>query len=261
MEIILLIVSLFASVIGAICGIGGGVITKPVLDGLNLPGLGTAEASFLSSLSVLSMAIYSITNIYRSKQNQIDVKASIPMAIGAAIGGLVGKIVFQMLIVNSNTTAVGKIQAIVLLILTIGTFFYSLYQQNIPSKRVDSVIFSFMVGFFLGVFSSFLGIGGGPINLVVLGFLFSMNPKVGAQNSLLIILFSQSVSMIYTFSAHHVPDVKIAYILLMITGGLLGGLIGGKINKKISTEGVRKLFLSANVLIILISVYNIVIRS
>ncbi len=46
MEVILLIVSFFASIIGAICGIGGGVITKPVLDSLNLPGLGTPEASF-----------------------------------------------------------------------------------------------------------------------------------------------------------------------------------------------------------------------
>lgn len=261
MESILLIVSIIASIIGAICGIGGGVITKPVLDGLNLPGLATVEVSFLSSLSVLSMAIYSITNIYRSKLNQIDVKASIPLAIGAAIGGLVGKITFQMLIENSNISSVGKIQAIVLLILTIGTFLYSFYQEKIPSRKIDSLLLSSVVGFLLGVSSSFLGIGGGPINLVVLGFLFSMNPKVGAQNSLLIILFSQSVSMIYSFAANYVPNVKIIYVLLMIAGGLLGGLVGGKINKKITAEGVHKLFLVANVLIILISVYNIAIRS
>ena len=91
MEVILLIVSFFASIIGAICGIGGGVITKPVLDSLNLPGLGTPEASFLSSLSVLSMTIYSVSNVIRKKESQIDMKASIPMGISAAIGGLVSK--------------------------------------------------------------------------------------------------------------------------------------------------------------------------
>src|SRR5690606_17177335 len=101
-----------------------------------------------------------------------------PLAIGAAIGGLVGKITFQMLIENSNISSVGKIQAIVLLILTIGTFLYSFYQEKIPSRKIDSLLLSSVVGFLLGVSSSFLGIGGGPINLVVLGFLFSMNPKV-----------------------------------------------------------------------------------
>ncbi len=86
-------------------------------------------------------------------------------------------------------------------------------------------------------------------------------PKVGAQNSLMIILISQIASTIYTFASGSVPDVKLVYVLLMITGGLLGGWTGGKINKKIDAEGVRKLFLFANVLIILISIYNIIIRS
>lgn len=261
MEIILFLVSLFASIIGAICGIGGGVITKPILDGLSIPTLGTSEVSFLSSLSVLTMAIYSITNVIRNKQSQINVKASIPMGIGAAIGGLLGKISFHLLIANSDSITVGRIQAIVLLILTVGTFFYSLYQNKIPSYKISSWLVSFFVGLLLGVFSSFLGIGGGPINLVVLGFLFSMNPKVGAQNSLLIILISQSVSTVYTFLSKSVPDVRLLYVLVMIAGGLAGGLIGGKINKKINPEGVRKLFLAANLLIILISIYNIIIRS
>ena len=42
----------------------------------------------------------------------------------------------------------------------------------------------------LGILSSFLGIGGGPINLVVLFFFFSMDTKTAAQNSLYTILFS-----------------------------------------------------------------------
>lgn len=261
MEVILLIVAFFASIIGAICGIGGGVITKPVLDSLNLPGLGTPEASFLSSLSVLSMTIYSVSNVIRKKESQIDMKASIPMGIGAAIGGLVGKVTFQALIANSNPTAVGRIQAIVLLILTIGTFSYTLFQENIPSLKIKSWLISLVVGLLLGISSSFLGIGGGPINLVILGFLFSMNPKVGAQNSLMIILISQIASTTYTFASGSVPDAKLVYVLLMIAGGLLGGWTGGKINKKIDAESVRKLFLFANVLIILISIYNIIIRS
>ena len=48
-----------------------------------------------------------------------------------------------------------------------------------------------LVGLGLGMLSSFLGIGGGPINLLVLHYFFSMERKKAALNSLYIILFSQ----------------------------------------------------------------------
>ena len=41
MELIYFIVSLLASVIGGICGIGGGVIIKPTLDMLGVADLAT----------------------------------------------------------------------------------------------------------------------------------------------------------------------------------------------------------------------------
>ena len=44
--LIFFLVSLLASVVGAICGIGGGVIIKPVLDLLHLESVSTI--SFLS---------------------------------------------------------------------------------------------------------------------------------------------------------------------------------------------------------------------
>jgi uncharacterized membrane protein YfcA len=46
-------VSFFASVIGSICGIGGGVIIKPVLDAVGLYSVSTI--SFMSGCIVLSM--------------------------------------------------------------------------------------------------------------------------------------------------------------------------------------------------------------
>ena len=52
------IISFGASIIGAICGIGGGVIIKPVLDasGALLPG----TINFLSGCTVLAMTCYSV---------------------------------------------------------------------------------------------------------------------------------------------------------------------------------------------------------
>ena len=53
MGIIVFAVCLAASVIGGICGIGGGVIIKPVLDAMGV--MSVSALQFLSGLTVLGM--------------------------------------------------------------------------------------------------------------------------------------------------------------------------------------------------------------
>ena len=55
MELLFFEISFLASIIGGICGIGGGIIIKPALD---LSGLASiATISFLSSCSSCSCAL------------------------------------------------------------------------------------------------------------------------------------------------------------------------------------------------------------
>lgn len=56
--LIFLVVCFGASIVGAICGIGGGVIIKPVLDSFGV--LDVTAISFLSGCTVLSMTTYSV---------------------------------------------------------------------------------------------------------------------------------------------------------------------------------------------------------
>ena len=105
--------------------------------------------------------------------------------------------------------------------------------------------------------SSFLGIGGGPINLVVLGFFFSMKTKEAALCSVYIILFSQLSSFLQTVLTNNIPSFEITTLIVMIAGGILGGFIGSFVNKKISTKNVDKLFILLMVIIVFINFYNI----
>ena len=106
--------------------------------------------------------------------------------------------------------------------------------------------------------SSFLGIGGGPINLVVLAYFFSMSTKEAALSSLYIIMFSQITSFVQTCVTGTIPDIQIESLVVMIAGGILGGTIGSRINKKISEENVNKLFIFLMAVIVVINVYNAV---
>ena len=115
-----------------------------------------------------------------------------------------------------------------------------------------------VIGLALGMMSSFMGIGGGPFNLVVLSYFFSMGTKEAAQNSLYVILISQISSLITTFVTKSVPEFNLLWLIVMAGSGILGGIVGRKINKKIDAEAVNKLFIGFLFIIIGISIYNTV---
>ena len=254
--LIFLGVSFGASVVGAICGIGGGVLIKPILDAFGV--LSVASISFLSGCTVLSMSCYSVLKARLSKESLVDLKTGTPLAIGAAIGGVTGKMMFQYLSdMFTNKDQVGAIQAVCLLIITLGTMIYTLKKDQIKTLHVQNPLVCIAIGLVLGICSSFLGIGGGPINLVVLFYFFSMDTKTAAQNSLYIILFSQITSLVNTLITHTVPEFEVGLLILMVGGGILGGAAGRTVNKRMDVNMVNKLFIGLMAVIMLICAYNI----
>lgn len=258
--IVFLLVCFFASAIGAICGIGGGVIIKPVLDAFHV--LDVSSISFLSGCTVLAMTTYSVIRSKASGKSKIDQRTSFPLAMGAVAGGLLGKEIFNLISQRaSDTDEVGFIQSFCLLVITIGTFLYNLEKKKIHTKTIRNAAACVLIGVALGMMSSFLGIGGGPINLIVLFYFFSMTTKTAAENSLYIIFFSQIASLVTSIVSRSIPDVDLRLLILMSIGGILGGMFGRAVNKKISDEKVDKLFMLIMLVIIGINIYNMYIFS
>lgn len=257
MEIIFFLVCFFASIIGAVCGIGGGVIIKPVLDTFGI--LSVSAINFLSGCTVLAMTSYSVLKNKISGVSQIAFETSFPLAVGAAIGGVAGKQLFSLILEQSGEQKViGAIQAGCLLSVTAGTLLYTILKEKIKAKSIRNPMFCFLLGALLGTLSAFLGIGGGPINLVVLYYFFSMSTKVAVENSLYIILFSQITSLLCTFFSGKVPKVSAGLVLLMAVGGVLGGIVGRAWNKKLSECKVDQLFILLMIVLIFINGYNVV---
>lgn len=257
-SLIFFIISLLASIAGAICGIGGGVIIRPILD---LCAVASVPAiSFMSGCTVLSMSVYSVTSsLVSKKENLIKLYPAVPLSIGAALGGLVGKELFsQACKAFENQNYVGAVQAGVLAVVTLGTLIYVLFKSKIKTLNVKNPIAAALIGLLLGVISSFLGIGGGPINLIVLLFFFGMNTKTAAQNSLFIILFSQLASLASTLITKTVPEFDALSLVVMIVGGISGGVIGRVFSRKMDEKAVDKLFIALIALIIAICIFNTV---
>lgn len=257
MNLIYLLVSFCASAIGGICGIGGGIIIKPTLDLMGLADVATV--SFLSSCTVLSMSAYNVGKSFADRSAVIDTRSATPLAIGAALGGILGNKLFFLLKTSlGNQSAAGIAQALCLLALTLGTLIYTINKKRIQTRSTDSAAASAGIGAALGVLSSFLGIGGGPFNLVVLHYFFSMETKKAVSNSLYIILFSQIANVAAAIISHTVPAFAPTVLALMILGGVGGGIFGKSISRRLSSATVDKLFVALQTVIILICVYNAV---
>ena len=256
MDILFFVVAFLSSIVGAICGIGGGVVIKPVLDMLQMGA--PATINFLSGCTVLSMSLYSVSKALRSGDSKVEMSTGTPLALGAALGGVVGKEMFSAVkAFFDGSPMVGGVQAIALGIITLGTLLYTLNKSRIKTRTTSNKLVCLVIGLLLGIMSSFLGIGGGPINLVVLGYFFSMDTKTAAANSLYIILFSQLASLIATLISG-VPEFRILALILMVAGGIGGGIVGRKLNKKMDNRAVDKLFIGLMILIVGICVYNAV---
>lgn len=248
-------VSFGASIVGAISGIGGGVIIKPVLDSAKI--LSVPSINFLASCTVLSMTI---ATLIRSRNSTIvlDKRISSILAIGGILGGFLGNTLFSEAIrLSGNDAVVGVIQYVILILLTGWVLVFTLRKSRFNTISITSFPLTLLIGMLLGSLASFLGIGGGPINIAVLYLLFSMDSKKAALNSIYIIFFSQVMSIGMTVVKLAIPEFNPLELAVMMTGGILGGIIGPVVSRKLSLRGVDYIFSGVMVLIIGISVYNL----
>ncbi len=247
------LIAILASIIGSISGIGGGIIIKPVMDCFT--DLTPSAISFMSGCTVLTMACSTYIRGLKSPV-KLNYATTIWLALGACAGGWLGKVVFSVIAGNA-TANVKLIQSVLLLIINLLVFLYLVKKSGIKTKHIKNKLVCVIIGFILGVSSSFLGIGGGPINIVVLSYFFSTQAKETAKNSLFIILFSQLTSLVTTLATHSVPSVNWFYLAIMCFGGVSGAIIGSSIAKKMDNATTEKFFRNLLIALIVLNFYNI----
>lgn len=248
-----LLVAFLASSIGAICGIGGGVIIKPVLDAVT--DLDTVTIGFLSSCTVLAMAV--TTFITRKIRKEV-IKFDLFVSSSSLLGGMIGNYLFGLLKEASHRfNLITLVQSSVLFVLLLIVLLYSLIKTKIQPLLIDKAASKLILGFSLGCISSFLGIGGGPINVAAFMFFLSKKSKEAANFSLLIIMFAQSSNLLTSLVTKKIPNVEASNLFTMVIVGVLGGIIGRMISHKIKEQEVDKLFNVAIIVILLLCATNI----
>lgn len=255
MSIIYFCIAIFTTTLGALTGMGGGVIIKPVLDILG--HFDTSTIGVLSSFTVFAMAVISVYRHYRA-HTKVDLKIVVPLAIGSIFGGTCGQCIFDYFLAHAESPSiVVSIQNILLGLSMVMVFVYMFNKAKFPPKHLTGYVPSVIVGFCLGVISSFLGIGGGPINVVAFVYLFGYDTKVSAISSIVTILFAQisKLSLVLFTTGFGIYDLSV--LPFMIVGAIMGGYLGSKLVLKLAEEQINRDFNYVTGLVFLICVYNV----
>lgn len=254
MFLLFLLIPLLASTIGSIVGAGGGVIIKPVLDMLGVMPVKTL--SFCSGCAVLSMSVASLIR-GRNDDVKLDLKVSTSLATGAVFGGIIGKDLLELTANAFETESMlGAMQSILLAVTMVIVIIYVCIKSKVRSMNIKNALVSVVIGLLLGAISSYVGIGGGPLNVAVLLFFFGMDAKTAAKNSIFIIVFSQLASIFMCLFTHTVPEFSWFYLILMSVGGILGAMLGNWISKRIDNRAVEFLLKLLTLFVAIISVIN-----
>ncbi len=246
-------VILVATTLGAFVGLGGGVIIKPVLDFIGREP--RMQVDFLSAAAVFTMSVVS-TGKYIKRRQKFDISIIIFIAAGSILGGYLGSAAMDYIGTLIAQQTIRCIQAFTLAVLLTAVSIY--VGKSSFSFEVKNKLAIFAVGLALGFMASFLGIGGGPINVAVLTLFFSMNVKDSAVYSVAIIFFSQLSKLITIFATAGFEPYAHQWktLVFILPAAVIGGFIGSSLNRKFDDKLIRKVFVTVMVLLIILNVYN-----
>ncbi len=228
MEWIYFFLSLVASFIFSLGGVGGAIVLIPSLVWLGIP-LGTARPVGLF-YNVVSMSSASVDNI---REKRLDVGMGIALIVssflmamvGASLSSYLPKRIILLLFVGFLLFSSGML------------FFYKRgkledYRQDIPHLKLA------LIGGGAGILSGILGIGGGAIimpSMVLLGF----NPKKVTALTAFVVPFS-SLSGFWVYWAKGSVDWRLT--LIVSVGGMIGAALGTRLShKKLEPQKVKKI--------------------
>ncbi len=243
-----------ACTVGAIVGIGGGVIIKPLLDFIGIHSVETV--GFISTCAVFAMSISSSIKHIKAK-TPIKQKVVLLVSAGSVFGGIIGNEIFDLVLEKLSSNMVKGIQAVIIAAFIIFVIIY-INSKNIKSFEIKNPAAIVLIGLMLGLMSAFLGIGGGPINTTFLVLLFSFTLKESAVYSVAIIFFSQLSQLITIFINNQFVPYKefTPIILIAMAVSVIGGIIGSQLNKKLSNKTITKIFSAVLIVVAIINIYN-----
>ena len=264
MNVNILLIVLLGIMVGGLTGlfgVGGGFLMTPLLIFLGIPptvAVGTEAPHVLASSFSGAIAHW--------RKKNVDIKMGIFLLCGGIAGSIVGVNLFKIL------REFGQIDVIIqfLFLIFLGLIGFSmlfesakttikkyrttslirtkLHQHSwihgLPfkmrfhrSKLYISTIPPVIIGFFVGILSAMMGVGGGFIMIPAMVYILGMSTNVVVGTSLFQIIFVTANSTFFQSYLNQTVDIVLAS--LMILGGVIGAQVGARLGSTFKAEYLR----------------------
>ena len=258
---LIVFIGMLVGALSGLFGVGGGFLMTPLLIFLGIPPVVAVGSE---APHVLASSVSGVIAHWRKKN--VDFKMGFFLLSGGLVGSTLGVNLFKLLKTYGQIDIV--IQFLFLVFLgfigmsmafesakttiknyrTTSAIRTKLHQHSwihgLPfklrfhrSKLYISAIPPILIGFFVGVLSAMMGVGGGFIMIPAMVYILGMSTNVVVGTSLFQIIFVTANSTFFQSYLNQTVDIVLS--ALMILGGVIGAQIGVRIGTKLKAEYLR----------------------
>jgi uncharacterized membrane protein YfcA len=264
MNVNIFLIVFIGMVVGALSGlfgVGGGFLMTPLLIFLGIPPVVAVGSE---APHVLASSVSGVIAHWRKRN--VDFKMGFFLLSGGVIGSTLGVNLFKLLKTYGQIDIVIQFLFIIFLgfigmsmafesakttiknYRTTSAIRTKLHQHSwihgLPfklrfhrSKLYISAIPPILIGFFVGVLSAMMGVGGGFIMIPAMVYILGMSTNVVVGTSLFQIIFVTANSTFFQSYLNQTVDIVLS--ALMILGGVIGAQIGVRIGSQLKAEYLR----------------------
>ncbi|MEX6053160.1 sulfite exporter TauE/SafE family protein [Mammaliicoccus sciuri] len=249
--LVLIIIGVSSAILGALVGIGGGIIIVPSLvyfgiDHQLLSGMTPQRAIGTSSVILITTGLTATLGYLKTKQ--VDVKNGLIFLVGIIPGALLGAYLSKYFTLDSFNLYFGIFLIFISIVLMIRNhvkpikyFQQEKYLKSFTDRYGEhhkygvppfvAIVSSFIVGVTTGLF----GIGGGALMTPLMIIVFRFPPHVAVGTSMMMIFISSLSS-----SVSHIVQGNVLWVhaIVLIISSYFGAKIGVRINSRMKSDTV-----------------------
>jgi uncharacterized protein len=234
--VIAILIGLCAGSVSGLLGVGGGILTVPLM--IFLLGLDFHSATTVSLFAILFVSITGSVEHHRNKH--VDIKLGLIIGITGSIGAVLGSIL------NGYTQAnILEVAFAIMLFISAIRFFTKEHESKVEGRWPLPII-----GFGGGFIAGLLGLGGGIV--MVQGLVYIGIPiHMAIGTSMFAMIFNATAAVLtHTLLGH--LDLLVA--LPMTAGAVLGTWGGSWYSGKVPGKDLKRIF---GVFMVVIGIYMI----
>ncbi len=256
--LLLLVMGIAAGCLGAILGIGGGMIITPVLT--IMMGLDIKYAIGASIISVIATS--SGSTIAYLKDDMLNLRVAMFLEIATTVGAIMGAllvgvfsstflyILFGFFLLYSTYNMIRKLmdkkgESIytgddkIVAKLNLASTYYDKAEQKQVDYSMKNVPGGFIMMWAAGLASGLLGIGSGAFKVIAMDTIMKMPLKPSSATSNLMMGVTAAASAtVYFFNGSIRPDIAGPLAI----GVLIGALIGARVMQVLKPRIIRMIF-------------------